>query len=301
MDNQDANDLLLGTPKEVKNPTKENITEQLATMKDAQFYTDAINEANINSIITDHKPELIVLFGLNDLGKTTFVGSLYHLLRVNGEMDDYEFVNSDTFAGFERRVFLRKCSKDGRSNINRTLRSENPFLTLHMRHKTTKDKRLIVISDRAGERYRDYISKDEELLKDKAIKYADRILLFVNAEELTGRPYSNMKDELRMLLRRLKEKSMLPLSAKKCIIFNKYDKIEDVENQTFKEHKQEIVALFEEMFESNEIPQYCINSKSLNENSELEKLFCILVKPLDTKKTDPALDWVKVAINNNKA
>lgn len=216
-------------------------------------------------------------------------------------MDDYEFVNSDTFAGFERRVFLRKCNKDGRSNINRTLRSENPFLTLHMRHKTTKDKRLIVLSDRAGERYRDYISKDEELLKDKAIKYADRILLFVNAEELTGRPYSNMKDELRMLLRRLKEKSMLPLSAEKYIIFNKYDKIGDVENPTFKEHKQEIVTLFEEMFESNEIPQYCINSKNLNENSELEKLFCVLVKPLDTKKIDTALDWVKVAIKNNNA
>ena len=301
MDNQDTNDLLLGTPKEVKNPTKENITEQLATMKETQFYTDAINEANINSIITDHKPELIVLFGLNDLGKTTFVGSFYHLLRVNGEMDDYEFINSDTFAGFERRVFLRKCSKDGRSNINRTLRSENPFLTLHMRHKITKKKRLIVLSDRAGERYRDYISKDEELLKDKAIKYADRILLFVNAEELMGRSYSNMKDEFRTLLRMLKEKSMLPLNAEKYIIFNKYDKIKDAENQTFKRHKQEIIALFEEMFGSNGIPHYCINSKNLDSNDELEKLFCTLIKPLDTKKADPALDWVEVAIKNIEA
>ena len=53
-----------------------------------------------------------------------------------------------------------------------------------MEHETTNEKRLIVLSDRAGERYRDYISKDEELLKDKTIKYADRILLFINAERI---------------------------------------------------------------------------------------------------------------------
>ena len=74
MDNQDTNELLLDNPKEAKSPTKENIIEQLAAMKETPFYTDALNEVNINNIITNQKPELIVLFGLNDLGKTTFVG-----------------------------------------------------------------------------------------------------------------------------------------------------------------------------------------------------------------------------------
>lgn len=301
MDNQDTNDLLLDTPKEQKSPIKENVIEPLVAVKETPFYTDALSEANINSIVTDQKPELIVLFGLNDLGKTTFVGSLYHLLRVSGEMADYEFVNSDTFAGFERRVFLRKCSKDGRSNTNRTLRAENPFLTLHMEHKATKGKRLIVLSDRAGERYRDYISKDEELLKDKTIKHADRILLFVNAEELIGRSYSNMKDELRTLLRRLKEKDMLPISATKYIIFNKYDKVADVENQQFKEHKLEIITLIEEMFEEKDISQHCINSKNPEANMKLSELFHTLIQPVKKKKADPALDWVKTAIKSNKA
>lgn len=301
MDNQDTNDLLLDAPKDIKSSTKDNIIEPMITMKETPFYTDALNEANINSIITDQKPELIVLFGLNDLGKTTFVGSLYHLLRVRGEMGNYEFINSDTFAGFERRVFLRKCSKDGRSNTNRTLRAENPFLTLHMEHKNTKEKRLIVLSDRAGERYRDYISKDEELLKDKTIKYADRILLFINAEELMGRTYSNMKDELKTLLRRLKEKNMLPMSAVKYIIFNKIDKVKDLENKQFKEHKQEIVSLVEDLFEIKDICQHCIDSKGLDDNLDLEKLFCILIQPLEEKKADPSLDWVRTAIKNNKA
>ena len=78
MDNQDTNELLLDSPKEAKSPTKENIIEQLVTMKETTFYTDALNEVNINNIITNQKPELIVLFGLNDLGKTTSV-SYTHL------------------------------------------------------------------------------------------------------------------------------------------------------------------------------------------------------------------------------
>ena len=52
-----------------------------------------------------------------------------------------------------------------------------------------------------------------------------------------------MKDELKTLLRRVKEKDMLPLFATKYIIFNKYDKVVDIENQKFKEHKQEVVAV----------------------------------------------------------
>ena len=48
MDNQDTNELLLDSPKEAKSPTKENIIEQLVTMKETTFYTDALNEVNIN-------------------------------------------------------------------------------------------------------------------------------------------------------------------------------------------------------------------------------------------------------------
>ena len=120
-------------------------------------------------------------------------------------------------------------------------------------------------------------------------------------KELVGRSYSNMKDELKTLLRRLKEKDMLPLFATKYIIFNKYDKVVDIENQKFKEHKQEVVELIEDMFEVRDIPQHCINSKNLDGNVELEKLFCMLIQPLDLKKVDSALDWVKTSIKNNKA
>ena len=53
MDNQDTNELLLDNPKEAKSPTKENIIEQLAAMKETPFYTDALNEVNINNIINN--------------------------------------------------------------------------------------------------------------------------------------------------------------------------------------------------------------------------------------------------------
>jgi len=297
MDNMDTNDLLLQSSDEEKGKKDVDNVKTKVSLQDTLFYTDALSENNINDIITTQRPELFVLFGLNDVGKTTFVGSLYHQLRIKGNMAEFEFVDSDTFAGLERRVFLRKCSKDGRSDTNRTTRSENPFLTLHMEHKIT-GRRLIVLSDRAGERY--YISKNEELVKDKTIKYANRLLLFINAEELSGRPYSNMKDEFKMLLHRLKEKDMLPFNATKYIIFNKYDKVGDPENHILKDHEQEIINIIDEIFENEGIPQYRINSKDLDQNKELEELFSIIIKPLKTRDTDLALDWVNASIKNNK-
>ena len=49
MDNQDTNELLLDNPKEAKSPTKENIIGQLVAMQETPFYTDALNEVNINN------------------------------------------------------------------------------------------------------------------------------------------------------------------------------------------------------------------------------------------------------------
>lgn len=297
--NKEVNEFLMDIPTVKKEQDSEPSINQMTSTIESQFYTDALNENNINDIIDDQKPELIVLFGLNDLGKTTFVGSFYHLLRVNGEIDEYKFVDSDTFAGFERRIFLRKCNKEGISTTNRTSRLENQFLTLHLVHKTTKVKRNIIISDRAGEQYRDYISREEQLLKDKTIKHANRILIFVNAEQLTDRSYLTMKDDLRSLLHRLKENKMLPLSANKYIIFNKYDKA-DTENIDFRENKDSIVALIEDMFESSRLEQFCINSKNLENNKDLENLFKIIIRPIAVEKTVRALDWINIAIKSIK-
>lgn len=69
MNKQNTNDLLLDSPQKVENTSEENTIEQLASLEETPFYTDALNETNINNIISDQRPELIVLFGLNDLGK----------------------------------------------------------------------------------------------------------------------------------------------------------------------------------------------------------------------------------------
>ena len=73
----------------------------------SQFYCDAMNDGNINMVLNNVKPELIVLLGFSDYGKSTFVGSLYHYLLKTGSIDGYELYDSDTFSGFERRFYLR--------------------------------------------------------------------------------------------------------------------------------------------------------------------------------------------------
>ena len=59
--------------------------------------------------------------------------------------------------------------------------------------------------------------------------------------------------------------------------------------------------IFEDMFEEKGISQHCINSKNLSDNTKLEELFHLLIQPLNAKKVDSTLDWVKTAIKNNKA
>ena len=52
-----------------------------SSLSKRSYYLDALNETEVNKLVKDTRPELIVLLGLNDFGNSTFCGSLYHLLR----------------------------------------------------------------------------------------------------------------------------------------------------------------------------------------------------------------------------
>ncbi len=109
-------------------------------MKETPFYTDALNEVNINNIITNEKPELIVLFGLNDLGKTTFFVHSIICLESVVKWLIISLSIPTPLQALSAGFFYVNVVKMVESNTNRTLRSENPFLTLHMEHETTNKK-----------------------------------------------------------------------------------------------------------------------------------------------------------------
>lgn len=73
----------------------------------SQYYCDALNDKNINDVLGDADTHLITLVGFSEVGKSTFVASLYHTFMLKGEIDGYKIIDSDTFVGFERRAHVR--------------------------------------------------------------------------------------------------------------------------------------------------------------------------------------------------
>jgi len=296
--------LLLDTPD--KNRKEESyIKETAKPVIETPFYCDALTEDNINEIIKVHKPELIVLLGLNDYGKSTFVGSLYHILRTKGKIGNYLFVDSDTYSGFERRVFLRKCNKDGTSAVKRTIRGQSYFLSLYLINKNTNVKRSIILSDKSGETYRDYISKDEAIHKDKSLILADRILFFINCEEIVSNDYGDTKDTIISLLSRIVKNDIMPKAATKYIVFNKFDKIQKKEQKTiFEKRKNSIVSIFNEFCKDEyEIKCFYVNSKGINYDEidkGLKDLMIEVINPLNVSNENlESLDWVEECIKNS--
>lgn len=69
-----------------------------------------MTDENINDILGDYNTHLVTLVGFSEVGKSTFVASLYHEFMCTGEIDGYKFIDSDTYVGFERRAYIRNES-----------------------------------------------------------------------------------------------------------------------------------------------------------------------------------------------
>lgn len=285
------NAALLEGDEEAKTASAKQVSETQNVEQNVQntFFSDALGELEVNKLVKDSRPELIVLLGLNDFGKSTFVGSLYHLLRSKGCLGDIAFYDSETYVGFEKRVYLRRVESTGPSTTKRTIRGENSFL--HLRLQKKKLLYDVVLSDCSGEDYRDYISKDDLIEKDRTIKQADKLLLFVDSSKLYGRSYSSMFDEIKSLMHRLKAKDKLPQHATVYVVFNKID-LKAEKDKDKCEHEDKIVQMIQESFGLQEVKHVKINSKSLDENSELEDFFIKILQPSMEETYVHELDWV---------
>ncbi len=83
--NEEVNNILLNPTASTVSNNTEALVQEKALETDMAFMFEAYTEENISELIYSEKPELIALLGLNDYGKSTFVGSLYQLLRTNEE------------------------------------------------------------------------------------------------------------------------------------------------------------------------------------------------------------------------
>ena len=61
--------------------------------KERHYYGDALNDDNVNDIVDEVIPHVVVLVGFPEYGKSTFVASFYHALLTTGKIGKYYWCN----------------------------------------------------------------------------------------------------------------------------------------------------------------------------------------------------------------
>lgn len=280
-------------------PETDNRTEN--SQNGRLFFCDAKRQEQLNEFVTDEKPKLVVLVGFEGYGKSTFIGALYQQMIQNQVYGDYSLVDSETYVGFERRVFLRRENSENTSDTKRNILGENDMLDMLLLSEKG-EKHRILISDKAGETYRKYISSDGEIEKDIVIENADMILFIVDAEADSKLliDHNSIVQKYESLLDRLKTQGKIAENCSYSIVFTKCDKVTTEEGRKkLVERKDKVCAKFTELVGLAPQAAYEVNSTDL-ENDELNKVFTQILKPKANAEALPEYDWVKMEIEKYK-
>lgn len=314
MSNEVVDLKLNGTGGEATKSVQLDVQEQENT--EGSFRYDALKDADVNNLVSDSRPTLITLFGVSECGKTTFVGSLFAILRRRPSLLKISFIDSDTLTGFERRVHQRFLSEDGQSVIQRTLRKAGSILNVVLGNEQGNNPHMFVISDLSGEIYRDAISDITIVQQQTAVKYADKLVIFADIEPLLkAKSYNLYKENFQSLLARFKENDMLPDRAEVYVALNKSDMVEsaavdatktetgEVDEEKKKafikavdKRKKAIVDIVKDSMTILEDHIFEISSLGIQvgeENKQLIKLFSELLRKKEQKPLPASYNWIQ--------
>lgn len=266
----------------------------------SQFYCDALNDSNINMVLNNVKPELIVLLGFANYGKSTFVGSLFTYLFTRGIVEGYELYDSDTISGFERRYYLRNVANDPalKSKTLRTEENDDYLLTLTFYNPSLKEKKQLIISDRAGETYRKYVDAKERIVKDASLPRAQRVIILIDTTRLKDE-WDILHGWFKQLFEGIKECGKMPKDADYTLLFNKIDIVEkDAKlKEAYGRYKEEVIDFFREVLSVESLDVRELDAKHIHNNKKFEELVSNLIKKTDSAKNEESklkkeLDWV---------
>lgn len=266
-----------------------------------KFYCDAKSQEQLNDFVTGMRPKLVALVGFAGYGKSTFIGSLYHLLTRNLSYGGYKLVDSDTYVGFERRVFLRRANDDNISDTKRTVLGENDILHLKLRSEQGVS-HSVLVSDKPGETYSRYTSSDDDIEADVVMANADLAVFFVDAEEDSGKlaAHNLIAEKYESLLTRLKAQHKLIGTMPYMVVFTKIDKVNTAEQKKkLAERKEKMCGIFGSTIGYEPESVYEVDSKNI-EDEQLNELFGKLIRPKARGEEQKSLDWVKAEIEKEK-
>ena len=319
MSNEVVDLKLNGTGGEVTKSAQPEVQEQENI--EGSYRYDSLKDADVNNLVSDSRPTLITLFGVSECGKTTFVGSLFAILRRRPCLLKKTFIDSDTLTGFERRVHQRFLSEDGQSVIQRTQRKAGSILNVVLGNEQGNNQHMFVISDLSGEIYWDAISDITIVQQQKAVKYADKLVIFADIEPLLkAKSYNSYKENFQSLLARFKENDMLPVGAEVYVALNKSDMVESAAIDASKtetgevdeekknafikavdKRKKAIVDIVKDNIAISDDHLFEISSLGIQvgeENGQLIKLFSELLCKKEQKPLPASYNWIQTVSKN---
>lgn len=271
------------------------------------FTGDAIKEESfVNYLVYDDKPTVVSIIGFPGYGKTCFIATTYQILLNEGKIDKYNFVDSDTFVGLERRIYMRRCTvidENSAPQTKRTLRGEGHILTFRFNNHQEGEK-LIIVSDRSGEDYIDCANQKNKIKDHLLLRHSDYVLLFVDSTILLDcAKMMEFSDTFSDLLTNIQHADAMPKYAQIVIVFNKIDAVE--QDAQFQKRSNTIEALVKEKFPFNTVVSKRIISNNIRKSKELQQLFSEIIN-FDTTaviRKDynyDGIDWVNNIIKVKK-
>ena len=265
----------------------------------AQYYCDSMTDENINDVLGDYNTHLVTLVGFSEVGKSTFVASLYHKLMCTGEIDGYNFIDSDTYVGFERRAYIRNESLKTSKRNSRTTMMEGQFLTLTL----SKDNKInkLIISDRAGETYKNsYTSNLSDVKQDKGLINSHHIIFFIDSSSVNNEDdYSDFCDDFQLLLSRMASAGVFDVPKVYDIIYNKIDLNQTDEiKELYKKQSQDLENKMKADYGITISNTFEIIANDMKD-SGLNDVFMYLVNKLNshTGYQYKESNWVKTLLN----
>ena len=277
----------------------DNVIKDDAIENIAQYYCDSMTDENINDVLGDYNTHLVTLVGFSEVGKSTFVASLYHKLMCTGEIDGYNFIDSDTYVGFERRAYIRNESLKTSYRNSRTTTLEGQFLTLTL----SKDNKInkLIISDRAGETYKNsYTSNLSDVKQDKGLINSHHIIFFIDSSSVNNEDdYSDFCDDFQLLLSRMASAGVFKVPKEYDIIYNKIDLNQTDEiKELYKKQSQDLENKMKVDYGIDISSKFEIVANDMKDQG-LGDVFKYLVNTLDshTNYQYEESNWVKTLLN----
>ena len=243
------------------NVTKDSKQEDFQDSR--TFLYDALSDEEANRVLNNPRHRLVVLLGLPLSGKSTFVGSMYHMLMTKVSMGNYRLLGSDTYVGLERRVYLRYAHGHNISDTKRTGNLEGHILTLDLEEKNRLEKLQLFLSDRTGERYKKYASGEANMKDDASLLSADHLYIFVAADMLTGNEYLSVKEKYVKLATQLRTVGVIERAKTVTLIFNKIDLVMN-DKDRFERKKQLFLTAMKEAVNLVGLDSYNVQSNNMN-------------------------------------